>query len=117
MKFLGIYCLIIFFFVFAVNLAKGSEKWSEERSKILKNFVDVNRKIKSKDEEFDLFKNKVLDLVEKNKNDIDELHGLLERKQSKIDQLENNESINEQELQKLRIQVQEMTIQGIEIHR
>ena len=109
------YFLVIFLFVFDVNLVTGSEKWSEDREKMLGKFVDVNRRMRSRDKEYNLFKIKVMEMFEQYQNEIDELKGSLHRKQTRIDQLENSESIKDQELQKLRIQVQEMAIQGMEM--
>lgn len=115
MKKRGKYFLLILLLVFDVDLVTGSEKWSEDREKMLDKFVDVNRRMRNRDKEFNLFKIKVMEMFEQNQNEIDELKGSLHRKQTRIDQLENSESIKNEELKKLRIQVQEMAIQGMKM--
>merc|ERR1711935_1134970 len=78
---------------------------------MLNKFVDVNQRMKSRDKEYNLFKIKVMEMFEQNQKEINELKGSLHRKQTRIDQLETSESIKDGELQKLKIQVQEMAIQ------
>ena len=93
----------------------GSETWPDERSKVLQKFVEVNQEFKSRDDEFDGFKNEmiefkseVMELLEQYKDGLDELIGLLHRKQTKIDS-------QDQEIKSLRTQIEDMTIQSTKI--
>jgi len=70
-------------------LVIGLEKWPEDCPKVLQKFDDVNQLIESKEKANDLFKREVMELINQNKNEIDELKGLVLRKQTRIDQLEN----------------------------
>ena len=115
MKNFVIYFFVIFLFVVDVDLVTGSEKWPEDRPKVLQSIVDVNQLIKSNNKANDLFKSEVMELINQNRNEIDELKGSLLRKQTRIDQLENNESFNQQEIKALRTELEAMAIQGMKM--
>ena len=101
--------------MFDIKLVMGSETWPNERLKVFQKFVVFNREMKSRDDEFDAFKNEVIvfksevmELLEQYKDGLDELKGLLHRKQTKIDS-------QDQEIKTLRTQQEHMAIQGMKI--
>ena len=107
--------LIIFLLVFDIKLVMGSETWPNERLKVFQKFVVFNQEMKSRDDEFDAFKNEVIvfksevmELLEHYKDEIEELKGSLHRKQTKIDS-------QDQEIKTLRTQQEDMAIQGMKL--
>ena len=108
--------------MFDIKLVMGSETWPNERLKVFQKFVVFNREMKSRDDEFEGFKNEmtmfkneviefkseVMELLEQYKDEIDELKGSLHRKQTKIDS-------QDQEIKTLRTQQENMAIQGMKI--
>jgi len=109
--------LIVLLFI---NLEYGSGQMSsEDNSKIAKRFTDVYRRLRSKDELIELLKTELKELIEKNKDEVKQqldtqkrtmeqhqtefelLKEALERKQTRIDQLENSQMVKDQELKEL----------------
>ena len=112
MKKFAVYFLIFFLIIFDVNVVTGSEKWSVERPKILKKFLELNRKMKAIGDENalikkenELFKIKVMELLDQNANETDELKKDLVKK---IDQ-------QEQEIKTLHLQQEEIAVQGMKV--
>jgi len=112
--------LIVLLFI---NLEYGSGQMSREDdskiAKILQKFTDVYRRLRSKDELIELLKTELKELIEKNKDEVKQqldtqkrtmeqhqtefelLKEALERKQTRIDQLENSQMVKDQELKEL----------------
>jgi|AACY02.9.fsa_nt_gi hypothetical protein len=101
--------------MFDIKLVMGSETWPNERLKVFQKFVVFNQEMKSRDDEYDVFKNEVIvfksevmELLEQYKDGLDELKGLLHRKQTKIDS-------QDQEIKTLQTQIEDMIIQSTKI--
>ena len=82
-------------------LASGTEEWNKD---VLNRFTEIYRKWDAKDKEMDSFK-----------MEVKELKQALVRKQTRIDQLEENDTSKENEIKTLKTQVEDMAIQGMKV--
>ena len=114
--------LVVSYLIFvltAIHSTSGSDDWSIDRPKILNYIQDLHKTNREQDENF---KNQIDDLKNeqnvvnaKHTDEIQRLEKALDEKQKIIDELKANDTKKGIELSAMKIQLENMAIQGMKI--